>query len=158
MHHLAHQLGDPRNCVVLTGYQAVGTRGRDLLEGAREVKMHGRYVPVRAEVVDDPEFSVHADSDEIIEWLSRIETPPTTLYAVHGEPAASRALADRIARELLDSGGPARRRARSLAGLDDGWTARNRGDHPDVVQSAWSVPQQQDRQAGVMVLVSMTAR
>ena len=100
VHHLAHQLGDPRNCVVLTGYQAVGTRGRDLLEGAREVKMHGRYVPVRAEIVDDQEFSVHADSDEVIEWLSRVETPPTTLYAVHGEPAASRALADRIAREL----------------------------------------------------------
>lgn len=62
--------------------------------------MHGRYVPVRAEVVDDPEFSVHADSDEIIEWLSRIETPPRTLYAVHGEPAASRAIADRVAHEL----------------------------------------------------------
>ncbi|HSF98401.1 MAG TPA: MBL fold metallo-hydrolase [Ornithinibacter sp.] len=100
VHHLAHQLGDSRNCVVLTGYQAVGTRGRDLLDGAREVKMHGRYVPVRAEVVNDPEFSVHADSDEIIEWLSRCETAPTTLYAVHGEPAASRALADRVAREL----------------------------------------------------------
>ena len=100
VHHLAHQLGDPRNSVVLTGYQAVGTRGRALLEGAREVKMHGRYVPVRAEVVSDPEFSVHADSDEIIEWLSRVETAPTTMYAVHGEPAASRALADRVAREL----------------------------------------------------------
>lgn len=54
VHHLAHQLPDPRNCIVLTGFQAVGTRGRDLLEGARHVKMHGRYVPVRAEVVQVP--------------------------------------------------------------------------------------------------------
>ena len=100
VHHLAHQLGDPRNCVVLTGYQAVGTRGRDLLEGAAQVKLHGRYVPVRAEVVDDREFSVHADSDEIIDWLGRCETPPSTLYAVHGEPAASAALAERVTREL----------------------------------------------------------
>ena len=100
VHHLAHQLGDPRNCVVLTGYQAVGTRGRDLAEGAREVKMHGRYVPVRAEVVVDPEFSVHADADEVLEWLARCPSPPRAVYAVHGEPQASRVLADRIADEL----------------------------------------------------------
>jgi metallo-beta-lactamase family protein len=53
VHHLAHQLPDPRNCVVLTGYQAQGTRGRELLVGAKQVKIHGRYVPVRAECVDD---------------------------------------------------------------------------------------------------------
>ena len=76
VHHLAHQLGDPRNCVVLTGYQAVGTRGRDLLSGARQVKIHGRYVPVRAEVVDDPEFSVHADADEVLDWLGRCDPAP----------------------------------------------------------------------------------
>ncbi|GAA4411768.1 MBL fold metallo-hydrolase [Fodinibacter luteus] len=100
VHHLAHQLGDARNCVVLTGYQAVGTRGRALLEGAREVKMHGRYVPVRAEVVNDPEFSVHADADEVLEWLSRCPSPPRAVYAVHGEPQAARALADRVTDEL----------------------------------------------------------
>ncbi len=101
VHHLAHQLPDPRNCVVLTGYQAVGTRGRQLLDGARQVKMHGRYVPVRAEVVDVPYFSVHADADDIVGWLGRAPEPPEIVYVVHGEPSASAALAGRI-REDLD--------------------------------------------------------
>lgn len=100
VHHLAHQLADPRNCVVLVGYQAVGTRGRDLLEGARQVKIHGRYVPVRAEVVDDTEFSVHADADEVLEWLSRCEPAPRIVYVVHGEPQAAQTLAARVADEL----------------------------------------------------------
>lgn len=96
VHHLAAQLPDPRNCVVLTGYQAAGTRGRDLLDGARHLKMHGRYVPVRAEVVQVPDFSVHADGDELIAWLRATPTPPHTVYVVHGEPSASAALARRI--------------------------------------------------------------
>lgn len=100
VHHLAHQLPDPRNSVVLTGYQAVGTRGRQLLDGARQLKIHGRYVPVRAEVVDVPHFSVHADADEIVGWLGRAPEPPEVVYVVHGEPAASRALAARIRDDL----------------------------------------------------------
>ncbi len=100
VHHLAEQLPDPANCVVLTGYQAIGTRGRDLLRGARQLKMHGRYVPVRAEVVDDQEFSVHADAAEIVEWLRRMPTEPRVVYTVHGEPASSEALAGRIREEL----------------------------------------------------------
>ena len=100
VHHLAYQLGDPRNCVVLTGYQAVGTRGRDLVAGARQVKIHGRYVPVRAEVVDDPEFSVHADAGEVLDWLGRCDPAPRTVYVVHGEPEAAQALATRIGDEL----------------------------------------------------------
>ncbi|GAB2449682.1 MBL fold metallo-hydrolase [Nocardioides hungaricus] len=99
VHHLAHQLPDPRNCVVLTGYQAVGTRGRQLLDGVRQLKMHGRYVPVRAEVVDVPAFSVHADADELIGWLASA-SPPEVVYVVHGEPRASAALARRIGDEL----------------------------------------------------------
>ena len=100
LHHLAHQLPDRRNTVVLTGYQAEGTRGRQLAEGARQVKIHGRYVPVRAEVVAVPDFSVHSDATETIEWLSRAPQPPRTVYVVHGEPAAAQALATRIATEL----------------------------------------------------------
>ncbi|CAI9407673.1 MBL fold metallo-hydrolase RNA specificity domain-containing protein [Nocardioides sp. T2.26MG-1] len=100
VHHLSHQLPDPRNSVVLTGYQAVGTRGRQLLDGAREVKMHGRYVPVRAEIVDVPFFSVHADAGEIVAWLGRAPEPPEVVYVVHGEPAGSEALARRIRDEL----------------------------------------------------------
>ncbi len=100
VHHLAHQLPDPRNCVVLTGFQAVGTRGRQLQEGARQVKMHGRYVPVRAEIVDVQDFSVHADADETIRWLGHSPTPPDNVYVVHGEPQAAATLAARIDDEL----------------------------------------------------------
>lgn len=100
VHHLRHLLPDRRSTVVLTGYQAVGTRGRALVDGARELKMHGRYVPVRAEVVQDEEFSVHADADELLAWLLRMPEVPETVYVVHGEAAASAALADRIRVEL----------------------------------------------------------
>lgn len=100
IHHLAHQLPDHRNCVVLTGYQAVGTRGRQLLDGAHQVKIHGRYVPVRAEIVDDPAFSVHADADELVGWIASASEPPEVVYVVHGEAGASRDLAARIDRQL----------------------------------------------------------
>jgi metallo-beta-lactamase family protein len=100
VHHLAHQLPDRRNCVVLTGYQAEGTRGRALAEGARQVKIHGRYVPVRAEVVEVPDFSVHSDADETLQWLGRAPRAPRTVYVVHGEPRSAEALAARIAAEL----------------------------------------------------------
>lgn len=100
VHHLAHQLPDHRNTVVLTGYQAQGTRGRSLLDGARQVKIHGHYVPVRAEIVDVPDFSVHSDCDETLQWLSRIPEPPRTVYVVHGEAQSSAQLAHRIGAEL----------------------------------------------------------
>lgn len=100
VHHLAQQLPDHRNCVVLTGYQAVGTRGRQLLDGARQLKMYGRYVPVRAEVVDVQSFSVHADADELVRWLSSTPEPPETVYVVHGEQHSSEALASRIRGDL----------------------------------------------------------
>jgi metallo-beta-lactamase family protein len=100
VHHLRHQLPDPRNTVVLTGYQAEGTRGRLLLEGARQVKMHGRYVPVHAEIVLVPDFSVHADAGELIAWMGRMPAPPRTAYVVHGEPRSAHALADRIGHDL----------------------------------------------------------
>jgi metallo-beta-lactamase family protein len=96
VHHLASLLPHPRNTVVLSGYQAAGTRGRALRDGAREVKIHGRYVRVRAEVVVDDTFSVHADAEELLQWLEALPEPPETVYVVHGEPAASRALADRV--------------------------------------------------------------
>jgi metallo-beta-lactamase family protein len=100
VHHLAALLPDPRNSVVLAGYQAVGTRGRDLLEGARQLKMHGRYVPVRADVVDCSEFSVHADADELVGWAAASPRPPRVCYLVHGEEGASEALARRLQTEL----------------------------------------------------------
>jgi metallo-beta-lactamase family protein len=100
VHHLRHQLPDPRNTVVLTGYQAEGTRGRQLLDGARQVKMHGRYVPVHAEVVQIADFSVHADGGELVAWLGRAPRAPHTVYVVHGESHSAAALARRIDDEL----------------------------------------------------------
>ena len=100
LHHLEHLLPDPRNAVVLVGYQAVGTRARDLADGARHLKMHGRYVPVRAEVVVVDGFSVHADADELLTWLGQLPSPPEACFVVHGEPEASATLAQRIEAEL----------------------------------------------------------
>ncbi|WP_402469430.1 MBL fold metallo-hydrolase RNA specificity domain-containing protein [Isoptericola aurantiacus] len=100
VHHLRHLLPDRRNCVVLTGYQAIGTRGRMLHDGAHEVKMMGRYIPVKAEIVEDQEFSVHADASELIDWLGRMSEPPEVVYVVHGEAHASAALADRVRDEV----------------------------------------------------------
>jgi metallo-beta-lactamase family protein len=98
--HLAGLLPRQENTVILVGYQALGTRGRQLLDGARAIKMYGRYVPVRAEVVDVPMFSVHADADELVGWLRRAPEPPETCYVVHGETLASETLRDRIIDEL----------------------------------------------------------
>jgi len=100
LHHLANRLPEERNTVVLVGYQAEGTRGRLLLEGAPSVKMLGRYVPVRAEVVDIPAFSIHADQSEIIHWLKSAASIPEVVYVVHGNQTASDKLRTAIAREL----------------------------------------------------------
>lgn len=100
LHHLAYQLPDPRNTVLLVGFQAAGTRGRSLVEGARMLKIHGRYVPVRAEVVDLQEFSVHADADELLEWLGSMPGAPGTCFVNHGEEGSSFVLRDRIEQEL----------------------------------------------------------
>jgi len=100
LHHLAHRLPDPRNTVMLVGFQAAGTRGRTLVDGARELKLLGRYVRVAAEIVSVPAFSVHADRDEILGWLRSGARAPDTTFLVHGEPAAAAALHDTIDREL----------------------------------------------------------
>ena len=94
------RLPDERNAVLLVGFQAEGTRGRALADGARELKMHGRYIGVRAEVASVPAFSVHADRDEIVAWLRRMPRAPETVFVVHGEPAAATALHDAIEDQL----------------------------------------------------------
>ena len=100
VHHLKHLLPDPRNSVVLVGFQAAGTRGRSMVEGAEQIKMHGRYVPVRAEVAAIDGFSVHADADDLIAWLASGPNEPDAVYVVHGEPEGSAALARRVRDEL----------------------------------------------------------
>lgn len=100
LHHLERMLPDARNSVVLTGYQAAGTRGRSLAEGARAIKLHGGYVPVNAEIVADPEFSVHADASELVDWLRDLRPAPRTVFVAHGENEAAATLATRIRAEL----------------------------------------------------------
>ncbi len=100
LHHLANRLPDHRNTVILVGFQTEGTRGRSLLEGARSVKMLGRYIPVRAEVVNVPAFSVHADQTEMLDWLRAAQRAPEVAFVVHGERVAADALHAKIESEL----------------------------------------------------------
>ena len=84
----------------LVGFQAVGTRGRALLDGQPNVKIHGRYVPVRAEVCDLTGFSVHADRSELLAWVRSAVAPPEGVFVVHGEPQAAAELRRTIDDEL----------------------------------------------------------
>jgi metallo-beta-lactamase family protein len=100
LHHLQAYGPDPRNAVILSGYQAAGTRGAALAEGVRHLRIYGEDVPIRAEVVPMDEFSAHADSNEIIGWMRVAPQIPRMTYITHGEPDASDALRIRIKREL----------------------------------------------------------
>ena len=100
LHHLLRLLPDNRNTVVLPGFQSEGTRGRLLADGAKAVKMLGRYVPVRADVVVLDAFSAHADADEMVAWLRGAPRAPDAAYVVHGEPDAAAALAARLGGDL----------------------------------------------------------
>lgn len=100
LHHVARFGPDPRNAIVLTGYQAGGTRGADLAAGARALRIFGRDVAIAAEVVQIDSLSAHADADEIMGWLRTAERPPLITYVTHGEPAAADALRRRIRHEL----------------------------------------------------------
>lgn len=100
LHHLFNRLPDPRNAVLLVGFQAEGTRGRALLEGAPSLKMFGRYIPIRAEIVNVAGFSAHADGGEILEWLRAAPRVPEAAFVVHGEAPAAEALRAAITGEL----------------------------------------------------------
>lgn len=101
LHHLKHMLPDKRNTVLIVGYSADGTRAHDLASGAHAIKIHGQYVPVRAEVAVIEAFSAHADADEVLGWLTACGAPaPCATYVIHGEPTAATTLRDRIFTEL----------------------------------------------------------
>lgn len=100
LHHLAHRLPDPRATVLFVGFQAPGTRGQALVDGAPSVRMHGRDVPVRADIVHVGGFSVHADGGELIDWLGTMASPPQEVLVVHGETEPLAAMRDRITGEL----------------------------------------------------------
>lgn len=104
LHHLVSFGGDPRNAILQSGFQAGGTRGAALAQGARELRIFGRDFPIEAEVVQLQSFSGHADAEEILRWMSAGPAPRMT-YVTHGEPSASDALRFRIDHEL---GRPAR--------------------------------------------------
>ena len=96
VHHLENMLPHSEHAVILIGYQAEGTRGRALVEGAKSVKMHGKQVSVFAEIVQVEGLSVHADADEVCAWLATNKTAPIHTFVVHGEPASSAAMAEKI--------------------------------------------------------------
>ncbi|MFM2237700.1 MAG: hypothetical protein RL389_47 [Actinomycetota bacterium] len=100
VHHLRDMLPNPKHTVILVGYQAMGTRGRNLLEGAEEVRMHGEMVPVRAQIANVQEFSVHADADELLSWIGVAKSRIGQAFVVHGETGAAEALSSRIESEL----------------------------------------------------------
>ena len=96
LHHLARFLPDSRNTVLLVGYQGAGTRGRSLADGSDELKIHGRYVPVRARIAQAQALSAHADYAELCAWLAHSRVSPKRVFVTHGEPAASDALRRRL--------------------------------------------------------------
>ena len=96
LHHLTQRLGDARNCVILGGFQAEGTRGRALQEGAKTLNLFGQAVPVLAEIVEMGQFSAHAGKSELLRWLTGLQVPPKQTYLTHGEPQAAQALQQAI--------------------------------------------------------------
>jgi metallo-beta-lactamase family protein len=100
LHHLAHRLPDPKNTVLLVGFQALGTRGRSLQDGAKTLRLFGEDVPVQSSVETIHGLSAHADQNEMLRWLGGFQHPPRTTYLVHGEPPAAKALGDLITSKL----------------------------------------------------------
>jgi metallo-beta-lactamase family protein len=100
LHHMAAALPEPRNTVLFVGYQAAGTRGRSLVDGAPAVRIHGRDIPVRARVARIDSMSAHADRGEILRWLGTMPSAPERLCLVHGEPQPMDALGQMIVQKL----------------------------------------------------------
>jgi metallo-beta-lactamase family protein len=108
LHHLKRVLPSPAAAVALVGYQAFGTRGRDLLDGRDKIKIHGEFVHVRCEVASVPAFSVHADRSELVDWLASAERRPRQVIAVHGDPEAldglKESIGERLSRTIVTPG------------------------------------------------------
>ncbi|MDD4995583.1 MAG: MBL fold metallo-hydrolase [Patescibacteria group bacterium] len=106
--HLERHLQDPNSTLLIVSYQASGTLGRRISEGARHVEIHGRAISVKAEVVALDSYSAHGDQNKLINWVKNADTMPKQIFCVHGDEAASRALAARLRDELgLDAAVPA---------------------------------------------------
>lgn len=96
LHHLKRKIGDHRNTVLFIGFQAEGTKGRFLVEGANEIKIHGKNYAVHAGIEYMDALSCHADYQEQLEWLTSIEKSPQSVFLVHGEASASASLAEKV--------------------------------------------------------------
>ena len=95
-HHLVNNIGRPESTILFVGYQAQGTLGRQILDGAEEVRILGQMCPVRARIAKIGGFSAHADRDELMGWLSGLERPPRGVFLVHGEPVTARRFSDHV--------------------------------------------------------------
>ena len=116
LHHLKAYGPDRRSLIMFAGYQAGGTRGARILAGEKAVKIHGQYVPIRAEVADLDMLSAHSDADETLGWLGNFKCPPKHTFVTHGEPEAADALRHRIAEELgWEASAPEHRESVELA-------------------------------------------
>lgn len=122
LHHLARLAGDPRNLLLLVGYQPAGTRGRSLLDGSPSVKIHGEHVAIQARVLAIDGLSGHADQDELLAWVQSAPTPPRVAFIVHGEPEAAAALSRRLQRQV--------KMATRIPGLGDEYDLLSLLEHP----------------------------
>ncbi|PIP82331.1 MAG: MBL fold metallo-hydrolase [Elusimicrobia bacterium CG22_combo_CG10-13_8_21_14_all_63_91] len=100
LHHLKNRGGDPKNLILLVGYQAVGTRGRKLIEGGREIKMFGETHKIRAQVASIQGLSAHGDADDVLRWLGTAKSKPKKAFLVHGEDEGLKAMGERVGAEL----------------------------------------------------------
>jgi metallo-beta-lactamase family protein len=100
VHHLKAFAPKPDNTILFVGFQAAGTRGAAMIDGAESIKIHGEYVPVRADIELISNLSAHADYSEILDWLGRFEAPPKKTFIVHGEPVAADAMRLHIEEQL----------------------------------------------------------
>lgn len=100
LHYLKERIEDQRSTVLLAGFQAEGTRGRQLMEGAHEIKMHGAFYRVQARVCAMRSLSAHADQADLLAWMSELKQPPARTFIVHGEPQAADALRVKLHEQL----------------------------------------------------------
>ena len=95
-HHLAHNIDRPASTILFVGYQAHGTLGRQILEGRRSVRIHGRHHPVKARIARLHGLSAHGDRDDLLRWLDHFQHPPKQVFLTHGEKEGALSLARAI--------------------------------------------------------------
>ena len=100
-HHLVNNIVRPECTILFVGYQAIGTLGRQIVDGAKTVRIHGKYFPVKAQVIKINGFSAHADKDELLQWISTFkENPPRKVFITHGEEKVSKEFAEVVEQKL----------------------------------------------------------